>query len=124
MIPDANLQPHAQRSQTCQITPLVAPYLTQALPQVLGVVLERRLHLTFRMVLQLDLPVVAEEPAGDKVVVVCVEKVVATPCFMREGIGEVGVLQDLRTVGHCSPRQTGQSAIYPVACCAVKVSPY
>jgi hypothetical protein len=74
------------------------------LPQVLRVILKRRLHLTFRIVLQLDLLVVAKELVGDKVVVVCVKKVVATLCFMREGIGEVRVLQDLRTVGHCSPR--------------------
>jgi hypothetical protein len=76
------------------------------------------------MVLQLNLLLVAKELAGNKVIVICVKRVVATLCFIRKGIGKVIVLQNLRTVGYCLPRQAGQFTIYLVACCAVKVSLY
>ena len=76
------------------------------------------------MVLDLDFPVVVEEPSCDEVVVVGVEKVVAAPGLVREAIGELGVLQDLRSIRYCSARQTRQPTIDPVAGGAVEVPPH
>jgi hypothetical protein len=47
------------------------------------------------VVLDLDLPVVVEEPSCDEVVVVGIEEVVAAPRLVREAVGEIRVLQDL-----------------------------
>lgn len=82
-------------SQTSQIAPPIGAHPAQTLAQILGVVLERCLDLALAMVLQLDLPVVCEEPARDEVVVVGVEEVVAAPRLVGEAVGEVGVLEDL-----------------------------
>jgi hypothetical protein len=75
------------------------------------------------VVLDLDLPVIVEEPSCDEVVVIGVEEVVAAPGLVCEAVGEFGVLQDLRSIRYCTAGQAGQATIDPVAGSAVKVSP-
>ena len=76
------------------------------------------------MVLDLDLPPVGEQPSCDEIVIIRVEKMVTAPCLMRESICEIGILEDLRPIGHGSSRKTRQAAIDPVAGCAVEIPPH
>lgn len=90
-----HVHPHRHVSQAREVAPPIRAHPPQTLSQVLRVALECRLHLAFAVILDLNLPVVVEEPSCDKVVVVGVEEVVATPCLVCEAIGELRVLQDL-----------------------------
>ena len=109
--------------EASQIAPPIRAHPAQALAQILGVVLERRLHLALAVVLELDLPVVRKQPAGNEVVVVGIQEVVAPPGLVCEAVGEVGVLQNLGPVCHCSAGETGQTAVDPVASGAVEIPP-
>lgn len=93
--------------------PVAAPIAASpagALVQELGAVLESGLKLTLALVLDPGLPLVADEPAGDEVVVVSVQDVLA-PLLSLEALEEVVAGEDLGTVGAGSARHAGSAAI-------------
>lgn len=75
------------------------------------------------MILQLNFPVVREEPSRDEIVIVGIEEVVAAPGLVSEAVGEILVLENLGAICHGASGEAWQSTINPIARCAIEVSP-
>ncbi|EFE37102.1 uncharacterized protein ARB_04630 [Trichophyton benhamiae CBS 112371] len=91
----------------------VAAGPADALLEELRVVLERRLDLGLRVVLEVGLPAVGDHPAREEVVVVGVELVAAEPpLLVGEAQGELAVLQDLGAVRNGPSRQARHPAVH------------
>lgn len=84
-------------TKACEVTSPVASCPTRALVQELHPILQRGFEFTLVVVLNPSLPLVAHEPACDKVVVVSVQDVLSPP-FALETIQELGAFQDLGPV--------------------------
>lgn len=100
-------------SLTDKTGPVAAPVAAspaRALVEELGAVLQSGLKLALLLVLDPCLPLMADEPASDKVVVVGVEDVLA-PLLGLEALKEVVAGQNLRSVGTSSARHAGCTAI-------------
>lgn len=82
--------------QAGDIAAPVAPSPAEALLQKLGVVLKSRLHFTLWMILHVVLPSMRQQPAGNEIVIVGIQLVLAaeTPPLIREAARESWVLQD------------------------------
>ncbi len=52
-----------------------------------------------------------EHPPGNEIIIIGVELILLTPVFVREVVGEGGVLQDMSAVGHRPSRQTRNAAV-------------
>lgn len=81
-------------SHAAPVASPITPCPTRALVQELRAVLERRLDLAFALILDPRLPLVADQPARHKVVVVGVENVFA-PALGLEPLQEIVTLQNV-----------------------------
>jgi len=87
--------------QAGQVTPPIASCPAKALVQELSVVLQCGLDFAFWVVLHVCLPTMRNHPAGDEVVIISIELILAKPPFLvREAARELFGLQDVRTVGY------------------------
>ncbi len=94
-----------------------------ALIQKLGAVLQSRLELAFALVLNPRLPLMADEPARDKVVVVGVENPLP-PFFVLKAVQEVVALQNFRSIGACATRHARSTAVHVVRGRNLKVATF
>lgn len=107
-----------------QTGPVAAPVAARpagALVEELGAVFQRRLDLALAVVLDPRLPLVADEPSRDKVVVVGVEDP-ASPLFVLEAVQEVVRLQNLRSIGARATRHARSAAVHVVRSRDLKVA--
>lgn len=92
------------------VAPPVTPSPARALIQELGAVLQGRLELTLSLVLNPCLPLMANEPAGDEVVIISVEDV--WPPFLRlETLEEVMARENLGAVCPSAARHARGASI-------------
>lgn len=99
-----------------QAGPVASPVAARpagALVEELGAVLQRRLNLALALVLDPGLPLVADEPARDKVVVVSVQDPLP-PLFRLEAVEEVMALEDVGAVGAGAARHARGAAVHVV----------
>lgn len=99
----------------------VAPSPARTLIEELDAILQSRLNLTLGLILDPGLPLVADEPASDKVVVVGIENVL-TPALGFEALEEGLARQDLGTIGASAARHAGGAAVHVVSSRDLKVS--
>lgn len=115
-IDSSELYLHPNMPLAREAGPVAAPVAARppgALIQKLGAVLQSRLELAFALVLNPSLPLVADEPARDKVVVVGVENPLP-PFFVLKAVQEVVALQNLRSIGACATRHARSTAVHVV----------
>lgn len=100
-----------------QASPVAAPVAaspTSALIQEFVTILESSLNLTFVVVLNPSLPLVANQPAGDKVVVVSIQDPLP-PFLVSKPVKEIVALQNLRSVGASAARHARCTAVHVVS---------
>lgn len=99
----------------------VAPGPPRALVEELDVVLERRLQLTFLLVLNPRLPLMADKPAAHKIVVVGLEDL-TPPLLLHESLKKLVISEDFRSVGASSTRHARGTAVHVVRCRDLKIA--
>ena len=108
--------------QARQVTSPIAPCPSKALVQELSIVLQCCLDFAFRMVLHIRLPTMRNHPAGDEIVVIRVELILAEPPFLiGEASCELLILQNVRTIGDCTTRHARYPAIHVRSCSTVEI---
>lgn len=100
----------------------VAPGPTGALVEELETVLQGGLDLALAFVLNPGLPLVAHQPARDKVVVVCVEDILS-PTLRLESFQEVVALQNLGAISTGAARHARCAAVHAVGGRDLEVPP-
>lgn len=114
--PVVTLDKHAR-----EVAAPVAAHPPETLAQVLGPILQRRLHFRLLVVLHGDFPIVAVHPSRDEVIVVSVE-LARAPLFVREAVGERIVLENGASISDGPTGETWQAAINVEASGAVEIS--
>lgn len=118
-----DLRPHVSFAhQTGPVAPPVAPCPAGALVEEFGAVLERRLDLALRIVLDPSLPLVSDQPPSHKIVVVGVEDV-PSPLFIFEVVQETVAFEDLGAVGTRSPGHARRPTVDVVRCRDLEIAP-
>jgi len=109
---------------TCNVATPIASGPSQALLQKLAVLFQSSLNFRFLMILICDPLIMRYQPSRNEVIVVRVELVLTKPFLMRETVNKCVILQDLRSIGNCSTRQTRQATVHVHTSCTVEVSPF
>lgn len=118
--PNMSLHKHAG-----QIAAPIAPGPPDALLEKVCVVGQRSLDFDLWMVLHVGFPAVRHHPAGDEVVIVRIELVLAEPPpFIGEGVGKCRILEDFGAIGDGPARHAGDAAVDVGGGCTVKVSAF
>jgi hypothetical protein len=91
------------RDETGPVASPVAASPTRALVEEFVTILEGSLQLTFRLVLDPCLPLMADQPAGNEVVVIGVENPLP-PFFILKSVEEVMTREDFRAISACPAR--------------------
>ena len=108
---------------TGKIAPPIAACPPQTLLQELWVVFQGGKDFALRVILHVRLVVMRDQPAGQEIVVVSIELVLAEPpLFICEAISEFDVLQDARPIGAGATRQAGHASIYVSRCSTIKIA--
>lgn len=110
-------------NETGPVASPVAARPTSALIKELWAIFESRLNLTLAVVLDPCLPLMAYEPACDKVVIVGVENPLS-PFLVLETVKEVVALQNFRSVSACATRHARCAAVHVVGSRDLKVAAF
>lgn len=117
--PDVPIAKHA-----CNVATPIASRPAQALLQKFAVIFQCSLNFCFLMILICDPLIMRYQPSRNEVIVVRIKLVLTEPFLVRETVNKSVILEDLRSIGNCSTRQTWQATVHVHASCTIEVSPF